>query len=366
MNVVIAAGGTGGHVFPAVALAEEFGRQDPSASITVIGTGKTLEQTMLAGTPFHLEKIQVEGVIGQGVWSSIKGLALIPGAVWQAVRVLRARCADLVIGTGGYTSPPVVIAAFLLGIRRALLEPNAVPGMANRVLGPLANKVFLSFEVAKQFFNPSRTMTIGVPIRQDFIREVPRPISDHVKTILVCGGSQGAQAINTAMIESLTVSPMLFKSLTVIHQTGMEDLARVQAAYQKAGIQATVVPFVEDMPRVLQSADLVLSRCGALTLAELAACGKPSILIPYPFATHHHQEHNARVMEQAGAAIVILQQELTGQRLAQEIDQLVNDPPRVKRMAEKSLTLRRTDSAVVMVRACLELVASGTSHGMKA
>jgi len=366
MNVVIATGGTGGHVFPAVALAEEFGRQDPLASITLIGTGKTLEQTMLAGKSFHLEKIQVKGVIGQGAWSSIKGLALIPPAVWQAVRVLRARCADLVIGTGGYTSPPVVIAAFLLGIRRALLEPNAVPGMANRVLGPLANKVFLSFEVAKEFFNPSHTMTIGVPIRKDFLSEGPLQVSDHVKTILVCGGSQGAQAINTAMIESLNVSQTLQGGLTIIHQTGMEDHARVQAAYQKAGVQATVVPFVQDMPTVLRSADLVISRCGALTLAELAACGKPAILVPYPFATHHHQEKNARVMEQAGAAIVILQQELTGQQLAQEIDRLVNDPQLVKRMAEKSLTLRRADSAMVMVRECLELVASGSPNRMKA
>lgn len=358
MNVVIAAGGTGGHVFPAVALAEEFCRQDPKTSITVVGTGKTLEDTMLAGSPFHLETIHAKGVVGKGLWASLTGVILVPHAIWQAIRLLHARCADLVIGTGGYTSPPVVIAAFLLGIRRALLEPNAIPGLANRMLGPLAQRIFVSFDTAQRFFNPSKTRTIGVPIRKAFREYRPAPPRTQVKTLLVCGGSQGAQAINTAVIEAFKISAMIREHLSVIHQTGSQDYGRVCDAYRAAGVSARVMPFFTDMPSVLYDADLVVSRCGALTLAELAACGKAAILIPFPYATHNHQEINARVVEQAEAGVVILQRELTPERLVQEIEVFVRNPERVKIMGERSLTLRRMDSAKIMVQECRALVES--------
>ncbi len=359
MNVVIAAGGTGGHLYPAVALAEEFRRRDPRTAVILVGTGRSLENVLLAQSDFQVETISVRGVVGRGLGASLGALLLVPAAIWKAIQLLRARDADLVIGTGGYTSPPVVIAAFVLGIRRALLEPNAVPGLANRVLGPIANRVFLSFESTMRYFAPSKTRVVGAPIRRAFVEPFPEPSSGSLKTLLVSGGSQGAHAINTAMVEAIALSPTIRENLTLIHQTGPEDYESVRAAYATTGVQAEVVPFLNDMAEALRGADLVVSRCGASTLAELAACAKPSILIPFPHATHQHQEENAKVVEGAGAAILLKQDELSGRRLAQEIEKLIESPERIRFMAERSLSLRKTGSAEAMVQECCALVAAG-------
>ncbi len=358
MNVVIAAGGTGGHFYPAIALAEEFRRQDADTTVTVIGTGRALEQLMSAETAIKIEPLQVRGVVGRGPLASLRALLLIPGAIGKAMRLLRSARADLVIGTGGYTSPPVVIAAWLLGIKRVLLEPNAIPGLANRVLGPLAHRVFVSFEHAASYFDPAKVEVVGAPIRKAFVDPPPASHSGEVKTVLVCGGSQGATAMNTAMVEAAKSSDRIRRDFILIHQTGTADVERVRQAYAEMDARVEVVPFVKDMPTVLRAADLVISRCGALTLAEIAACGKPAVLIPYPSSTHQHQEHNARVIEQAGAGVMLKQSELTGPRLAQVIESLADNPERVRSMAEKSLGLRKIDSAEVMVRECSTLVAN--------
>lgn len=356
MNVVIAAGGTGGHFYPAIALAEEFRRRDPNTSVTVVGTGRALEQMMGAETDIKIEPLQVRGVVGRGGLAALRALVLIPGAIWQSMTLLRSTRADLVIGTGGYTSPPVVIAAWLLGLKRVLLEPNAIPGLANRVLGPLSQRVFVSFEQATSYFKPAKVKVVGAPIRKAFVDPPPLVHSGEIKTVLICGGSQGATAINTAVIEAAKESPTIRSDVKLIHQTGAADLERVQQAYAHMDIHAEVVPFLKDMPNVLRGADLVISRCGALTLAEIAACGKPAVLIPYPLATHHHQEFNARVVEQAGAGVVVLQSELTGSRLAQVIESLVNNQEQVRSMGENSLRLRKTDSAEATVEECCALV----------
>ncbi len=355
--MVIAAGGTGGHFYPAIALAEEFRRRDVRTSVTLIGTGRALEQLMMAESDIKIEPLQVRGVVGRGLSASIQALLLVPGAIWKAMKLLRGAKADLVIGTGGYTSPPVVIAAWLLGIKRVLLEPNAIPGVANRVLGPFAHRVFVSFEHARSYFNPSKVRVVGAPIRKAFVDLPPVDHSGEVKTVLVCGGSQGASAINTAMIEAVKNSDSIRTQLILIHQTGTADFQRVQRAYAEMNIQAEIVPFVKDMPRALRAADLVISRCGALTLAEIAACGKPAVLIPFPSAAHQHQEHNARVFEQAGAGVMLLESESTGEQLAQAIESLVGNQDRVRSMSQKSLGLRKIDSAEVTVQECEKLVA---------
>jgi UDP-N-acetylglucosamine--N-acetylmuramyl-(pentapeptide) pyrophosphoryl-undecaprenol N-acetylglucosamine transferase len=357
MNIVIAAGGTGGHLYPAVALAEAFHQQNPDNRVTIVGTGRSLEAGILAQGTFEVERIEARGVVGRGGWGSVTALALLPQAVGQAIRLLRKRCADLVIGTGGYTSPPLVVAASLLGIPRAILEPNAMPGLANRCLGPIANRIFLAFDSAKDYFNPAKTRIVGTPVRKEF-REQPPPLpSSQVNTLLVFGGSQGARAINTAMIEALKTSQILRENLHIIHQTGQNDYEEVKAAYASAGIHVEVMPFLFNMPQVLRSADLVVARSGAVTLAELAACGKPAILIPFPHATHQHQEKNARVAEAAGAAMVLLQTQLNGQRLAQEIEALVKNPDRLRTMAEQSFARRKIDAAEAMAQeCCLHLV----------
>lgn len=357
MNVVIAAGGTGGHFYPAIALAEAFRQRDSRTSVMVVGTGRALEQMMGSDTDIKIEPLQVRGVVGRGLLASFRALLLVPGAILKAVQLLRTSQANLVIGTGGYTSPPVVIAAWLLGIKRVILEPNAIPGVANRVLGPLAHRIFVSFEQATSYFNSAKVKVVGAPIRKAFVVPPPTRSSGKIQTLLICGGSQGAMAINTAMIEATKESNSIRTGLKLIHQTGQADFERVQQAYAEFDVQVEVVPFVKDMAKVLHAADLVISRCGALSLAEIAACGKPAILIPLPTATHQHQEHNARVFEQAGAGVIMRQPELTGSRLAQLIESLVHNQDQVRSMSEKSLSLRKTDAAEVTVQECEQLVA---------
>ncbi len=356
MNVVIAAGGTGGHFYPALALAEEFCRQAADTSVTLVGTGRALERTMMAGTPWRMETLRVQGVVGRGIWSSIKALLLIPGAVWQCLRLLRASKAELVVGTGGYTSPPVVFAAWLLRIPRAVVELNAIPGIANRVLGPLADRIFVSFERATPYFRADKVAVVGTPLRRAFVAPPPSLGSGRIDTLLICGGSQGARVMNSIVLEAVRASSRIRSRLTVIHQSGSNDFDRVSQAYRQMNVKAEVLPFVEDMPGTLRQADLVICRCGALTLSEIAACAKPSILIPFPQATHNHQESNARVVERAGAGIVLLQPALTGVRLAEEIEGLLDHPDRVRDMAAQSLRLRNTGAAAAMIHECYRLL----------
>ncbi len=360
MNIVIAAGGTGGHLYPAVALAREFLRQEPRASILFVGTVRGIEAKVLMQEGFELAIIAAQPVMGLGVQGAIKALLSLPLTLWQSVKLLRQRRADLVIGVGGYTSPPVLVAASLMGIRRVILEPNAYPGMANKVLGPLAHRVFLAFESAAGFFTSSKVRVVGTPVRQAFLDQKPEVPTDsggaRRQTLLIFGGSQGARAINTAMVEALPHLGSMRAELAVTHQTGEADLGRVKAAYEAAGFKAEVVSFLFDMPRVLRSADLVVSRSGAMTVAELAVCGKGAILIPLPQAIYDHQALNAQVMESAGAAVVLPQAELTGLRLAQTIEALLRDPDRLRVMGERSRTLGRADAAEAIVQGCLALV----------
>ena len=358
MNIVIAAGGTGGHLYPAVALAKEFQQQDPESMITFVGAGRHLEESILTHEGFALARINVKGIVGQGIWGTLRALFLLPHAIWKALRLLKEKGTDLVVGTGGYFSPPVVLAAWLLGVYRVILEPNAMPGLANRVLGPLANRIFLAFEQAKTYFNPSKVRIVGTPLRQEFSHAGSFSASGKLKTLLVFGGSQGARAINTAMGEALQNSRILRQDLHIIHQTGFDDHARMQTLYEEVGVDAEVVPFLYDMPQVLRAADLVIARSGAGTLAELAVCGKPAILIPFPHATHGHQEKNARAAEAEGAAIVILQSELTGGRLVQDIEGFLNHPEHLKAMAERSFARRITDATARMVEECQHLLAN--------
>ncbi|TLY45282.1 MAG: undecaprenyldiphospho-muramoylpentapeptide beta-N-acetylglucosaminyltransferase [Nitrospirae bacterium] len=368
MTVVIAAGGTGGHLYPAVALAREFLRQDPKTTVLFVGTSRELERKVLTHEGFELEKILAWPVMGLGMLRAAAALLALPVGLYQSLRILRTRQADLVIGVGGYSSPPVLVAASLLGIRRVILEPNAYPGMANRVLGPLADIIFVAFEAAGRHFTPSKVRVVGTPIRRAFLEPAQavspglpevaaRAAGGANRTLLIFGGSQGAHAINAAMLAALPHLDALRASVSVIHQTGEADHDVVKAAYEAAGFRSEVVPFVFDMPRALRSADLVVSRSGAVTVAELTACGKAAVLIPLPHAIYRHQERNAQVMESGGAAVVLSQENLTGLELAQTIETLLRDPGRLRAMGALSRVLGRVDSAERMVRECQALVA---------
>ncbi|MDR4493919.1 MAG: undecaprenyldiphospho-muramoylpentapeptide beta-N-acetylglucosaminyltransferase [Nitrospirales bacterium] len=356
MKIVIAAGGTGGHLYPAIAYAKAFQSRDPQGQVLFIGSGKSLEGEILKKEGFAFERIRVEGFVGRNPLDMIRALCLLPYSLWQSIGLLRKQGTHLVIGTGGYFSPPVILAAWILRIPRVLLEPNAMPGFANRVLAPFANVIFLAFESARQFFSSNHTQVIGTPVRKDFILDAPIPMPSKVSHVLVFGGSQGARAINSAMLEAVAISSLIRKQLTITHQTGPQDLERVRAEYVQLGVDADVQPFLFDMPKQLLRADIVVCRSGASTLAELAAYGKVGILVPFPQATHHHQDKNAQAVVQEGAARMIPQAQLTGARLAGEIEGLMRHPEHLQAMGERSWALRKVHATEQMVEACLSLV----------
>jgi len=360
--VIIAAGGTGGHLYPGVALAREFARLEPGSEAVFVGTVRGLETKVLPREGFELITITAQGVMGRGVWGAVQGLAAVPVGLLQCLAICRRWRPDLAIGLGGYTSPPLVLAAFLLGVKRAILEPNVHPGVANRVLSPFANLVFVSFADTATFFAPGKTRIVGTPIRQEFLESTILPGGGGETrglTLLVLGGSQGARSVNRALVAALPKLLAAHPRLRVIHQTGERDYEEVVAAYRNTEPppdQMEVVPFLFDVPRAFRQADLIVSRSGATTVAEITACGKPALLIPFPHAIHGHQERNARILEQAGAATVLLDAGLTGEVLAAAIAALLADRGRLGEMARCSKALGRADSAERIVEACRELV----------
>jgi UDP-N-acetylglucosamine--N-acetylmuramyl-(pentapeptide) pyrophosphoryl-undecaprenol N-acetylglucosamine transferase len=357
MTIVIAAGGTGGHLYPAVALAREFLRYDPRAKILFVGTARGLESKVLAHERFELALISAEPVMGKGLFGALTGLCAMPVSLWQCLTILRVRRADLVIGVGGYTSPMMLLAAALTGVVRVILEPNANPGVANKAVGPFAQRVFLAFESAADSFDRSKVRVVGTPIRKAFLDGIQQSKEKSGPAhLLIFGGSQGAKAMNAAVVEGLPDLMTQIPHLTVTHQTGESDHARVAEAYRRAGFEPQVVPFIYDMPAALRQADLVVARAGAMTVAELTACGKPAILIPLPSAIYDHQTKNAKVMEAAGAAVLLSQSVLTGPLLVRTVAAILGDPERLRTMGEASLSLRKIDAAEVIVRECYALM----------
>ena len=363
MTVVIAAGGTGGHLYPAVALAREFLRRDPSTKILFVGTARGIESKVLAHEGFELALITAKPVMGKGLLEVMQGVISVPMGLWQSLQILRRRRANVVIGVGGYTSPTMLVAAALKGIARVILEPNAYPGLANKVVAPFAQRIFLAFESAAASFDRRKVRVVGTPIRQEFLAQSGLNDASSKKSpprLLIFGGSQGAKAINSAMLDGVALLVERLPGLSITHQTGESDHERVSRVYRTLGIQAEIVPFLYDMPTVLRAADLVVARAGAMTIAELTACGKPAILIPLPTAIYDHQMKNARAMEAAGGATVLPQAELTGARLSELISAILLDPQRLQTMRNKSWEMRRIDAGEAIVRECYALM--GVTH----
>lgn len=360
MNIVIAAGGTGGHLYPAIAVAREFLQRDPSTRILFVGTTRGIERKVLAHEGFSLQCINANPLMGKRPVEMIKALVTLPMSLWQSLRILKAQGADLVFGVGGYTSPAMLMAAFLRRIPGVILEPNAYPGMANKVVAPLVQRIFLAFDSTVQFFDREKARVVGTPVRQAFL-DAREPDAGRVETgikrhLLIFGGSQGAKAINSAVIEALPLLSAMKDDLIITHQTGEADHARVIAAYEKAVVSAHVVPFLYDMPAVLRTADLVVSRAGAMTIAELTVSGKPAILIPLPTAIYNHQLRNAEVMAQAGGAVLLPQAELTGPSLARTITDILRESQRLQAMSQHSWNMRRSNAAETIVRECYDII----------
>jgi len=354
---MIAGGGTGGHLFPGVAVAEELRARDPEAAVRFVGTRRGIEARVLPDLGWDLALIEVSGLKTVGLWGAIKGMFRLPRALWQARRLLKEFRPDAVIGVGGYASGPVVLMARLRGVPVAICEQNSIPGLTNKILGKLARKIFLSFEESRRFFKPNKIVMSGNPIRRGLLEKLadpPATTTDGAVHVLVCGGSQGAVAVNELAAQALIALAADGMQLAITHQTGERDLEATRQRYIAAGVAADCSAFIKDMAAAYQRADLIIGRAGATTVAELAIAGKPAIFIPYPFAADNHQEINAREMADAGAALMFRQSELTAETLTAALRPLLSSPDKRVAMATAMKVLARPRAASDVVDWCVE------------
>jgi len=357
MRLLVAGGGTGGHVFPGVAIAEEVVTRHPANDVVFVGTARGLEATVVPKAGFPLELIEVRGLKGKGLADTLKNLLLVPLALWQSFQILRRWRPDIVVGVGGYASGPVVLAAWVLRIPTAVQEQNAIAGFTNRVLGRFARAAFTAFPEAARHFPRRKVYQLGNPIRRTLMENFMRPEARHdAWRLLVFGGSQGAHALNMRVIEALPHLADLRDRLHVTHQTGARDREQVEKGYRACGFEPDVREFITEMSAAYAGADLVVCRAGATTLAELTVCRKPSILVPFPLAADNHQVQNARSLVEAGAAVMIEEKDLTGEVLAREIHAILSDPARREKMARAAGRLGNPQAAKEIADLCTDLV----------
>ena len=343
MKVMMAGGGTGGHVFPALAVAQELRRRDSGAEVLFVGTDRGLEKRLVPEAGFPLRTLPVRGLKGKSMAEKFRNMEALPKSFWISRRLLNDFRPEVVFGTGGYAAGPTLLQAALSGRPTVLFEPNAEPGFTNRVLAPLVTRAAVTFEEAARRFG-SKAVRTGIPVREDFLtlqRREPSP----PYTILIFGGSRGAASLNRAVVDALGRLKASGVPLRFIHQTGQQDYEMVQRAYAENRLEAEVQSFFDRMADCFAPADLALCRAGASTVAELTAAGQPSILVPFPHATDEHQLRNAEALQRAGAALLLEQKNATGERLAEEILGLLARPEKLRAMAGAARGLAVPDAA---------------------
>jgi UDP-N-acetylglucosamine--N-acetylmuramyl-(pentapeptide) pyrophosphoryl-undecaprenol N-acetylglucosamine transferase len=397
-RLLIAGGGTGGHLFPGVAIAEELRARFPGAAVRFVGTARGIEARVLPDLGWDLTLIEVSGLKTVGLLGAAKGLLRLPRALWQARRIVRGFAPTAVIGVGGYASGPVVLMARLAGLPTAICEQNSIPGLTNKILGKLVRAIFLSFAESKRFFAADKIVMSGNPVRRQLAAAL---LSDGAKKpepaepaepaapdaagagadaavasaapsapasasessalsrpvvqplcVLVCGGSLGAVKVNQLAAEALTELSKK-RPLRIVHQTGATGYDDTVAFYRASDVPAECSAFIKDMASVYRQADLIISRAGATTVAELAIAAKPAIFIPYPFAADNHQEINAKEMADAGAALSYRQADLTAEKLAAAIEPLLDDPAARARMSAAMKSLAKPAAAATVVDWCV-------------
>ena len=356
MRLVIAGGGTGGHLYPGIAVAREVLRREPDATITFAGTARGLESRVIPKEGFVLDLLRSAGLKGMSPAAVARAVALLPLSGVDAWRILSRRSPDLVVGVGGYSSGPVVATAAVRGIPTLLLEQNAVPGFTNRALARMVSAAAVTFDSTVSYFG-RRGFVAGNPVRPEFFTDADYGGPAAPPRVLIFGGSQGSHAINLAMVAAAPHLAALHGGVAITHQTGEHDLELVRDGYRRAGIDARVEPFLFAMDREMKSADLVVCRAGATTLAELTAAGRASLLVPLPTAADDHQRKNAAVMQEAGASELLDQSDCTGQVIAQRIGGLLADPARLRTMAAVARRLAKPAAAQTIVDRAIELAA---------
>jgi UDP-N-acetylglucosamine--N-acetylmuramyl-(pentapeptide) pyrophosphoryl-undecaprenol N-acetylglucosamine transferase len=349
MRVLIAAGGTGGHIYPGIAVAKEVMRRDGESVVRFVGTARGLETRLVPQAGFELSLIESSGLKNVGVVARLRGLAILPKSFFAARRLIKEFQPNVVVGAGGYVSGPVLLSAALMSLPTLVMESNALPGWTNRRLARFVDKAAVTFEAALPTFRGKGVVT-GNPVRHQFFEIRAKRRDPSQFSVLVFGGSQGAHAINEGMLAALPQLEEFHGAMRVTHQTGEADYESVREGYLKAGWNdVDVRRYIKDMVECFAKADLVICRAGATTTAELVAAGKAAVMIPFPLAADDHQRKNAEALEVAGAARMILQKDLTGERLASEIDTLMRDPEKITEMERGARKLAKGDAAAATV-----------------
>src|SRR2546425_3365263 len=346
MRVLIAAGGTGGHIYPGIAVAREIIHRNPSSVVRFVGTARGLEERLVPKSGFELSIIESAGLKNVGLAAKLRGLLLLPKSFFAARRLIRDFDPDIVLGAGGYVSGPVLLTASLMKLPTLVMDSNALPGWTNRVLARFVDKAAVSFSEALPHFRGKGVLT-GNPVRAEFFESSVKQRDPRRVSLLVFGGSQGARAINEAMLAALPQLVSQKNVLRITHQTGEADYERVRNEYEVASWSEKVTArrYIDDMVGEFAKADLIVCRAGATTSAELVAAGKAAIMIPFPLAADDHQRRNAEALQAAGVARMILQKDLTGERLATEINSLLAAPEKITEMETASRKLARRDAA---------------------
>jgi len=356
MKIIIVGGGTGGHLFPGIAIAREFQKRDPKIKILFVGTRRGIEYKVLPKENFELKTILSSGLKGKISWRTLIALVEIPIAFLQSLWVLINFRPKLVLGVGGYVTGPFVLMAWLLRIPTAIQEQNSMPGMTNRILGRIVDKIFVTFEKSKKHFPEKKIEVTGNPIREEYYEAKVRRKESQFN-VLIFGGSKGASSINRAMVEALDFLSEDKNSLHFIHQTGEEQFKTVKKSYRSKNVSADVSKFIFNMADDYRRSNLVICRAGASTLAEIAACGRAAILVPYPFAANNHQQLNAEYLVEQGAALMVKDCDLSGKKIAELIKKMMHQPNLLQEIEKVSAAMAKKDAGKKVVDLCYELIA---------
>ena len=364
MRLLLAAGGTGGHVIPALVVARELSERSPEHRVLFVGTARGVENRLVPAAGFPLELVEVRALQGQSPATRLRNLLRLPRALWQASRLQDKFQPDVVLGVGGYAAGPVMLASAFAGIPLAVLEPNAFPGLSNRWVAPYVTRAFLAFPQAVDHFGLGKTSVVGVPVRREFFAAEPRRYQPPFR-VLIFGGSQGARTLNRAAVEALPLLARHWENLFLVHQSGQSEYNAVKQAYEKHSLRAEVLPYIEGMPEAFARADVVVCRAGANTLAELAAAGRAAVLVPFPSAANQHQLRNAQALAESGAARLIPDRELTGERLFAVLQELLGEPQRLEQMESAIRSMAHPEAASRIVDELERMVRrrGGTAKG---
>jgi UDP-N-acetylglucosamine--N-acetylmuramyl-(pentapeptide) pyrophosphoryl-undecaprenol N-acetylglucosamine transferase len=360
IRLIITGGGTGGHIFPGIAFAQGMMHACPGCEVLFIGTERKVDRTALSALGFKILTIKSQGLKGKSPAAKLQALLQLPVALLEAARIIRKFKPDLVFGVGGYVTGPVVLAARLLGVTTCIHEQNSIPGLANKLLGRIANRIFVSLPGSEKYFPDRKTILSGNPVRSSLIKAARemKPGAEHDPlTLLVLGGSQGARRLNSLMLEAAEKClNRLVPPLHIIHQTGEHDEAFVRQSYAELGLNAEIASFFSDMATIYSQADLVVSRAGATTIAEITIFQKPAILVPFPYAADNHQEINGRYLVEAGGALMFRQADLSGEKLGLEIKRILTDRKLRGEMSQNSGKIARPGATETIVTACMGLL----------